>query len=69
MSDLKKIREESLSKLRELDDKLIIYPGHDYGFQATDTLGSQKSRNRYLSEASKPFFIRKRMASKLRDLE
>ena len=53
---------QSLSKLRSLSDALQVYPGHDYGFQRTDTLGSQKQRNRFLSEESETFFLRKRMS-------
>jgi len=44
---------ETLVKLRELPDDLVIYPGHDYGDKETDTLGSQKKKNKYLVKCLK----------------
>lgn len=32
----------TLQKLKELDDQLIVFPGHDYGPMPSDTLGNQK---------------------------
>ena len=52
---------QSLSKLSCLDDDVRIYPGHDYGFQRSDTIGSQKQRNRFLAPEMESFFLRKRM--------
>jgi glyoxylase-like metal-dependent hydrolase (beta-lactamase superfamily II) len=39
---------ETLQKIKKLDDKLIIYPGHDYGYKPYDTLGNQKKTNKVL---------------------
>lgn len=32
----------SLQRIKELDDNLVVFPGHDYGPKPYDTLGSQK---------------------------
>ena len=42
---------ETLRRLGELPDNIIIYPGHDYGPSPTDTLGYQKKTNPYLASA------------------
>lgn len=36
---------ESLQKIKELPDKTIIYPGHDYGKKETTTIKEQKQEN------------------------
>lgn len=53
---------ETLRRLSGLPDETIIYPGHDYGPTATDTLGHQKKTNPYLSAATKgkDLFFRER---------
>ena len=38
----------SLKKLKEMDDQIKVYPGHDYGPTPTSTLGEQKKSNPYL---------------------
>ena len=35
-------------KIKPLPDKLIVYPGHDYGDKPNDTLGNQKRTNKTL---------------------
>jgi glyoxylase-like metal-dependent hydrolase (beta-lactamase superfamily II) len=35
-------------KIKPLPDKLIVYPGHDYGPKPFDTLGNQKKTNKVL---------------------
>jgi glyoxylase-like metal-dependent hydrolase (beta-lactamase superfamily II) len=35
-------------KIKPLPDKLIVYPGHDYGPKHFDTLGNQKKTNKVL---------------------
>lgn len=47
----------SLQRLKQLSDELVIYCGHDYGQQRTDTLGQQKLTNPYLLIEDKAFFI------------
>jgi len=39
---------QTLYKLTQLPDDLVIYSGHDYGDKETDTLGNQKKHNKYL---------------------
>jgi len=39
---------QSLQKIKELSDHLIVYPGHDYGDKPFDTLGNQKKTNKTL---------------------
>lgn len=48
----------SLSKLRELPDNIIIYPGHNYGKFPAATMGEQKKTNPYLKCASISDFFR-----------
>lgn len=38
----------TLQMLKSLSDKLIVYPGHDYGPRPYDTLGNQKLTNKTL---------------------
>lgn len=36
---------QSLKKLKKLDNKTEIYPGHDYGATKSSTIGDEKKRN------------------------
>lgn len=49
---------QSLSRLRKLDDKIVLYPGHNYAEMPTTTLGEQKENNPYLKCDSLPLFLR-----------
>ncbi len=42
-----KILYNSLQKLKNLPNKTIIYPGHDYGSTKTSTIGQEKKNNKY----------------------
>jgi hydroxyacylglutathione hydrolase len=44
-------------KLRELDDNIILYPGHDYGGSPTSTIGEQKKTNAYMNFGSIQQFL------------
>lgn len=55
---------DSLQWIKSLPDNIMIYPGHHYGEFATDTIGSQKQKNRFLMCESREMFIRKRMGLK-----
>ncbi len=44
-------------KLAKLDDKLIIYPGHNYGSTPTSTIGQEKKTNYVLQPRSKQQFL------------
>jgi len=43
---------ESLQTLAELDERVVLYPGHDYGPTPTSTIGEQRQSNRYLRISS-----------------
>jgi glyoxylase-like metal-dependent hydrolase (beta-lactamase superfamily II) len=38
----------SLQKIKQLSDNIIVYPGHDYGPKPYDNLGNQKKTNKTL---------------------
>lgn len=52
---------DSLQRLKQLPDSTIIYCGHHYGVEKTDTIGHQKQTNPYLLIDNKAFFIEFRM--------
>lgn len=52
---------ESLSRLRALDAKTVVYPGHDYGDTPSNTLGAEVAVNPYLRAASRDAFVAYRM--------
>lgn len=39
---------QSIQKIKELPDNLIVYPGHNYGDKPFDILGNQKKTNKTL---------------------
>jgi glyoxylase-like metal-dependent hydrolase (beta-lactamase superfamily II) len=45
------------NRLAKLDDKLTIYPGHDYGASPTSTIGHEKKTNYVLQPMSKQEFL------------
>lgn len=49
---------KSLARLRELPDKMIVFPGHHYGPSPTATMGEQKKTNPYLKSSSLSDFFR-----------
>ena len=48
----------SLSRLRQLDDQVILYPGHHYSEISTSTFGREKKDNPYLKSESLPVFLK-----------
>jgi glyoxylase-like metal-dependent hydrolase (beta-lactamase superfamily II) len=44
-------------KLAKLDEKLILYPGHNYGPTSTSTIGHEKKTNSVLQPRSKQEFL------------
>ena len=36
---------DTLQRIKKLDDSFVVFPGHDYGPKAYDTLGNQKRRS------------------------
>ncbi len=49
---------QSLARLRELPDKTMVYPGHEYGPAPASTIGEQKQSNPYLRCTSVSDFLR-----------
>jgi hydroxyacylglutathione hydrolase len=48
---------DSLQKIKKLDDKIEVYPGHDYGDEPHSTIGSEKKYNPYLRAKTKKEFL------------
>ena len=48
---------ESLQKLKKLDDKTEVYPGHDYGETKSSTIGDEKKNNPYFVCRTKEEFL------------
>ena len=49
---------DSFQKIRALDRRLIVYPGHDYGLKKSSTLGEELSSNYTLAPRSREEFIK-----------
>ena len=49
---------ESLQKLKKLDDKIEIYPGHDYGETPFSIIGHEKKSNPYFMCKTKEEFLK-----------
>jgi hydroxyacylglutathione hydrolase len=47
----------SLSRLNELGDEVVLFPGHDYGDSPSKAMGQEKRTNRYLNAASLQEFL------------
>lgn len=52
---------DSLQRLKKLEKKLKIYPGHDYGVRPVSTLGEELEENEFLNAVDRESFIRLRM--------
>ena len=48
----------SLFALSRLDDRLTVYPGHDYGSAQSSTIGQEKKTNHVLRPRSEQEFLR-----------
>ena len=48
---------ESLQKLKKLNDKIEIWPGHDYGETPYSTIGNEKKSNPYFMCKTKEEFL------------
>lgn len=51
----------SLRTLAELDEKTILYPGHNYAEEVTSTIGHEKRYNPYLQTTNLNAFLKYRM--------
>jgi glyoxylase-like metal-dependent hydrolase (beta-lactamase superfamily II) len=56
-SDAKDMYYSLFDKLAKLDEKLILYPGHNYGPTSTSTIGHEKKTNYMLQPRSKQEFL------------
>jgi hydroxyacylglutathione hydrolase len=56
-SDAKEMYYSLFDKLAKLDEKLLLYPGHNYGSTSTSTIGHEKKTNYVLQPRSKQEFL------------
>jgi hydroxyacylglutathione hydrolase len=49
---------DSFGKIRKLNSKLVVYPGHDYGRSRSSTLGEQLHENYTLLRRSRVEFVK-----------
>jgi hydroxyacylglutathione hydrolase len=56
-SDAKEMYYSLFDRLAKLDEKLILYPGHNYGSTFTSTIGYEKKTNYVLQPKSKEEFL------------
>ena len=51
----------SLKRLASLDDKVVLYPGHNYSDESTSTISQEKQWNPYLQSSNLEDFLAFRM--------
>jgi hydroxyacylglutathione hydrolase len=56
-SDPAEMYSSLFEKVAKLDDKLVVYPGHNYGSTPTSTIGREKNMNYVLQPKSKEEFL------------
>jgi glyoxylase-like metal-dependent hydrolase (beta-lactamase superfamily II) len=56
-SDATEMYYSLFGKLAKLDEKLILYPGHNYGSTSISTIGHEKKTNYVLQPKSKEQFL------------
>lgn len=49
---------QSLSRLRQMDDRLLLYPGHNYAPKPTSSIGEEKTYNPFLCAPDLDAFLR-----------
>jgi glyoxylase-like metal-dependent hydrolase (beta-lactamase superfamily II) len=57
-SDASEMYDSLFEKIANLDESLIVYPGHNYGTTQTSTVGQEKKTNYVLKPRSKDDFLR-----------
>ena len=50
--------ESLIVKLRALDDRTVVYPGHDYGVTPFSTIGDEKKNNYTMEKRTKDEFLK-----------
>jgi hydroxyacylglutathione hydrolase len=56
-SDPAEMYHSLFDRLAKLDEKLVVYPGHNYGSLPTSTIGREKKTNHMLQPRSKQEFL------------
>ncbi|SRR5581483_4560018 len=56
-SDPEEMYHSLFDRLAMLDEKLVVYPGHNYGSAPTSTIGNEKKTNYVLQPRSKQEFL------------
>ena len=56
-SDPAEMYHSLFDRLAKLDEKLVVYPGHNYGSAPTSTIGHEKNTNYVLQPRSKQEFL------------
>ena len=54
---------KSLTRLSQLDDQVLLYPGHNYAPQPTSSIGEEKLSNRFLKAKGLEAFLSVRNAT------
>ena len=57
-SDPEEMYNSLFEKIYNLDDNLIVYPGHNYGYKPISTIGEEKKTNYVLVPRTKEQFIK-----------
>jgi len=57
-SDASELYHSLFEKIATLQESLTVYPGHDYGWKKTSTIGEEKRTNYVLKPRSKEEFVR-----------
>jgi hydroxyacylglutathione hydrolase len=57
-SDPEEMYKSLFEKLLNLDDNLVVYPGHNYGYKPVSTIGEEKKNNYVLVPRTKEQFIK-----------
>ena len=57
-SDPEEMYNSLFEKILNLDDNLVVYPGHNYGYKSISTIGEEKKNNYVLFPRTKEQFIK-----------
>ena len=57
-SDPEEMYKSLFEKILNLDDNLVVYPGHNYGYKPVSTIGEEKKNNYVLVPRTKEQFIK-----------
>ena len=57
-SDPEEMYNSLFEKILKLDDNLVVYPGHNYGYKPISTIGEEKENNYVLVPRTKEHFIK-----------